>query len=59
MQDRVRRKRWSATAMREAATVAREKGVSVRLEEDGSIIIQPFIAPLETDEAEYSGLEKW
>lgn len=37
---------WSKPAIRMAADIALEKGVSVRLERDGSITVSPFDPPI-------------
>jgi sugar phosphate isomerase/epimerase len=58
--ERLRRKRWSASAIRHAADIAKEKGVTVRLEPDGAIVVIPAGVAQGSEEVdEYDGLEKW
>jgi hypothetical protein len=57
--DQRRSKRWSAPMLRMAADVAKQKGVTVRLEPDGAITVMPAPGPSDDDYEEDSGLEKW
>lgn len=52
-----RRRRWSVSMIKMAADIAKEKGVTVRLEADGAITVSPPIATDVTEEED--GLEKW
>jgi hypothetical protein len=59
--DRKQCKRWSPSAIRDAAVVAREQGVVVRLEPDGAVVVMPAPTPAFdlADEPTPSGLKEW